>query len=276
MNIDTPSVDPSHTFPSAPAPPLFMRTALEKPLHHFRILPDPCIPSKIEFLPLPRSNPTPSHPSTQNSRYSDILHKPPQTAAEAQLMLALQESEARNTVQKNAMMQMQATTILAGMYNNRAQDAAAGIRGAEEEKRAGRGRWGMETRSTSRGMISSSLLRRTTGDGRRRRVEKEKRQEQREARAVELAEWQKANEAMLREEQDEKGGTRGRCRSVGGRKSRGEGGKKAAGVGVKPKLADYGVESLLPRPKKVVEEEDDEENGRRGLRGTEATMVKIR
>ncbi|KAJ7364677.1 hypothetical protein DFH08DRAFT_682107 [Mycena albidolilacea] len=57
-------------------------------------------------------------PIKHGSRYSHLFEHAPRTTQEAELMLALQESEGHNNSRKQSMVEMQASTMLVGMYNN--------------------------------------------------------------------------------------------------------------------------------------------------------------
>ncbi|KAK7007310.1 centromere protein B [Favolaschia claudopus] len=257
MDEDSPVIDP----PASLAPPLFMRTAVETLSTTSASFLTSSSPLQSTSAP-PAFKPYTISPIKHESRYTSLLSRPPQTAAEAELMLALQESEGRDNKRKLSMVNMQASTILAGMYTNRAQSQ---VQAAEERKRKKGGKRKMGD-GNAKYFSGDDFFKMVEDDDRRREeeaAEKDKRQKQRQAHAVELAAWQQANEAVRERNKKRREEHAADVAAWEVEKAAAKAAKRRPGW-VKPKLADYQLEVLLPRPKKVVEDEEDDENDDEG------------
>jgi hypothetical protein len=127
MDMDLPSIDPTSSSPA----PFFMCSAVDN-------LPSTSAAFLVTSSPLKSTSAPPAFkpytisPVKHGSRYSHLFEHAPRTTQEAELMLALQESEGRNNSRKQSMIEMQASTVLAGMYNNRTQSQ---LQAVEERKR---------------------------------------------------------------------------------------------------------------------------------------------
>jgi hypothetical protein len=190
------------------------------------------------------------------SRYSQLFGRPPQTAREAELMLALQESEGRDNSRKRSMAEMQASTVLAGMYNNRAQ---AQLQAVEERKR----------RKTRRRKMGDGKAKYFSGDGfyqmcveddekkEQEAAEKLRRAADREAHTGRLATWQEANDAIRARNAERREEYSADVASWEAEKTAAKAEKRRT-KWAKPKLADYGIELLLDKPKKGDQDEREE------------------
>ncbi|KAJ7229204.1 hypothetical protein GGX14DRAFT_346894 [Mycena pura] len=200
-------------------------------------------------------------PIKNGSRYSHLFDHTPQTAQETELMLALEESEGRDNSRKRSMVQMQASTVLAGMYSNRAQTQ---LQAAEERKRrktAGNRRMGDGKAKYFSGDDFFRLCEEDEQKKKDEAVEKEKRQEDRETHAVRVAMWQEANDGIRARNAERRATFSTDVAAWEAEKTAAKATRRRPGW-IKPKLAEYGIELLLPKPKKHVQdgEEDEEED----------------
>jgi hypothetical protein len=158
------------------------------------------------------------------------------------------------------MLEMQASTVLAGMYNERAQSQ---LQAAEERKRRKTGNRKMGN-GKAKYFSGDNFYKMCVEDEQKKldeMAEKEKRQAEREVYAQKLATWQGANNAIRARNSE-------RREEFAADVAAWEDEKTAAKVAkrrpawAKPKIADYEIEVLLPKTKKkeLEEQEDDGED----------------
>ncbi|KAJ7348236.1 hypothetical protein DFH08DRAFT_865607, partial [Mycena albidolilacea] len=164
------------------------------------------------------------------------------SAREQELVDALRESEDRDDGRKRAMVGMQAGVVLAGMYASR-----------ETQNGDGKAKY----------FTGDEFFQLAVDDERQRKEEeagKEQRKVQREARAVELAAWQKKND-LIRERNEAKKIVFAVDLGAWEAEKTAAKEKKRKRLWEKPKWKDYSPEVLLARPKKLADEDEDSENG---------------
>ncbi|KAJ7351483.1 hypothetical protein DFH08DRAFT_694672 [Mycena albidolilacea] len=187
-------------------------------------------------------------PIKAESRYSGLFHHTPRTAQEAELLEALQESENRDMGCKRSMLEMQALTVVAGIYNSKAQSQ---LQAAEQRKRHKTGSRKMGD-GKAKYFSGDAFFEMCEADEQKKldeAVEKERRLAEREVQTGRIWTWQDANKVIRSRNVDRRAKY-----AVGVTAWKVE--KTAAKVEkcwtgwLKPKLADYEIEALLPRPKK--------------------------
>ncbi|KAJ7116134.1 hypothetical protein C8R43DRAFT_902513 [Mycena crocata] len=212
-------------------------------------------PLKSTSVP-PAFKPYTISPIKSQSRYSHLFNEAPKTTREAELMLALQESEGRDNARKRSMLEMQALTMLAGMYNERAQSQ---LQATEERKRR---KTGNRKRGdgTAKYYSGDDFYKLCVDDEQRKLdevAEKEKRQAGREAYAQKLATWQQANDVIRARNAERRKEFAADVAAWEVEKTAAKAAKCRPGW-AKPKIADYGIEVLLPKPKKKEQEEQED------------------
>ncbi|KAJ6608877.1 hypothetical protein B0H10DRAFT_2226474 [Mycena sp. CBHHK59/15] len=168
----------------------------------------------------------------------------------------MREAENRDNLRKRAMLDMQAATVLAGMYSNRAQSQLQGI---EERKQKKRGKRKMGD-GKAKYFSGDDFYQLCLDDEKAKEdeaAEKEQRRVQREAHTSELAEWKK-NNAAIRARNEAKKAKYAADKAAWDVESVAAKLQKRRPGWTKPKVKDYGVEVLLLRPKKPADEEKDE------------------
>lgn len=175
-------------------------------------------------------------------------------------MLALQESEGRDNGRKRSMLQMQASTVLAGMYSNCAQTQ---LQAGEDRKRRKTGNRRMGD-GKAKYFSGDDFFRLCEEDEQKKKdeaVEKEKRQEDKETHAVRVATWQEANDVIRARNAERRAVYSADVTAWEAEKTAAKAARRRPGW-TKPKLAEYEIELLLPKPKKRVQdgEEDEEED----------------
>ncbi|KAJ7205221.1 hypothetical protein GGX14DRAFT_368115 [Mycena pura] len=201
-------------------------------------------------------------PVRNQSRYLHLLDGAPRTAREAAFMQALDESEARDNSHKRAMVEMQASTMLADMYSKRAQSQ---LQGAEERKRRKTGNRKMGD-GKAKYFSGDDFYKLCVEDEQRKEEEvaaKERRQADKEVHAGRIAAWQEANEAIRTRNAARREEYATDIATWEVEKTAAKAEKRRPGW-LRPKLADYELEVLLPRPKKAVDENEDEERATSG------------
>ncbi|KAJ7728732.1 hypothetical protein B0H16DRAFT_239608 [Mycena metata] len=253
MDEDLPLATPS---PSTPAP-FFVRSAVDGLSSTSASFLLTSSPLKSTSAP-PTFKPYTLSPIKNDSRYSHLFGFAPQSAREAELMQALRESESRDNSRKRSMAEMQASTVLAGMYTNRAQ---AQLQAAEERKRRKTGKRKMGD-GKAKYFSGDDFYRLCVEDDEKKEqeaAEKLKRAADREAHASRLATWQEANEAIRTKNAERRAEYSTDVASWETEKAAAKAEKRRPNW-PKPKLADYGIETLLPKPKKGDHDDPEEED----------------
>jgi hypothetical protein len=161
------------------------------------------------------------------------------------------------------MLHMQASTVLSGMYNERAQSQ---LQAVEERKRRKTGKRKMGD-GKAKYFSGDDFYQMCVDDEKRKEEElvaKEKRQVGREAHAGKIATWQEENEVIRARNAKKREDYAAAIAAWEAEKAAAKATKRRPGW-LKPKLAEYELEVLLPRPKKGAdgeeEEEDEQESG---------------
>jgi hypothetical protein len=258
QDVDTPGASGSAVAtgisPRRTTAPLFIQTAMGE-----------LATTSASFLasssPLKSSSAPPTFKTSMISpfhlmRYHDLLESAPRTTREQELQEALRESEARNIVRKERLIGMQAGVVLAQMYVDRAQGQLQALEGRKEKQ----GKKRLLGDGSAKWFSGDAFYDQCVADEQAREGDaeaKEKRRVEREDHATQLAAWKKENMA-IRERNDTKKVIFGDAvkawlteRAISKQEKRRPG-------WAKPKWKDYDPERLLPRPKRLVVEEDEE------------------
>ncbi|KAJ7022259.1 hypothetical protein C8F04DRAFT_971733 [Mycena alexandri] len=255
--------------PSTPRPagsssaPLFVRSAVDGLSRSSASFLTSSSPVQSRAVP-PAFKPYTISPLKATSRYSPLLDRPVHSAREQELVDALREADHRDNERKRQMMAMQASAILSGIHSNRVQSQ---LQAAEErkKKKEGNGRRKMGD-GKPKYFTGEAFYNLSLEDDRERveqAAEKEQRQEQRTAHARNLVEWKKANEAIRERNEVRRATFVLDTAAWEEEKAAAKVDKRKPGW-AKPKVRDYGIENLLPRPKKPVgggNSDVDEEEG---------------
>ncbi|KAJ7314669.1 hypothetical protein DFH08DRAFT_790759 [Mycena albidolilacea] len=251
--------DPATAFvpatPSPPATPFFARSAVDSLSGTSASFLMSTSPLRSTAVP-PAFKPMTISPQRRTSRYADLLERPAMNAREQELVGALAESEQRDEMRKDTMIKMQAGVVLAGMYVDQAHSQ---LQAAEERKTQKKGRRKMGD-GKAKWFTSDAFIEMCVQDDQRREEEaagKEGRRGEREARAVELAEWKKKNDVIRERNEVKKQVFEADKAAWEAEKDVAKAAKRRPGWG-KPKWKDYGPGKLMPQPKKLVEDEEDE------------------
>ncbi|KAJ7226500.1 hypothetical protein B0H12DRAFT_1030463 [Mycena haematopus] len=196
-------------------------------------------------------------PIKGESRYSHLFERAPRTAQEAELISALRESEGRDNGRKRSMVEMQASTVLAGLYNSRAQSQ---LQAAEERKRRKMGNKKMGD-GKAKYFSGDDFYQLCVEDDQKKEdeaAEKEKRRAEREAHAERVATWQEANDGIRARNAERRTEYAVDVAAWEVERTAAKADRRRSGW-PKPKLADYGIETLLPKPKKRAQDDDEDE-----------------
>ncbi|KAI0741016.1 hypothetical protein C8Q76DRAFT_586492, partial [Earliella scabrosa] len=208
----------------------------------------------------PNSNPPRYHPSTispQKKRYTALLQRPPSTAFESELQTALQESESRDSARKRSLVEMQATTVLTGLYVDRVQQKAE-AQAAEKEQPKKKQK--LFAKGTPKLLTNDDMIKRVTDF----QAAQQQEQAAKDARRKERDEYQKAMDVWKKEDQARKARNLKRREAFALEKAAWEEEVKLARaekrkpVGEKPKL---GLESPIPKPKSQLGAADEDVDG---------------
>ncbi|KAJ7149853.1 hypothetical protein C8R43DRAFT_887818 [Mycena crocata] len=254
-----------------PATPFFARSAVDSlSATSASFLTELASPLTSVSIP-PAFKPFTISPLKNASRYSDLLAAPAASAREQQLLDALMESEGRDEARKRAMIDMQASTILAGMYVDQAR---AQLQGAEERKLKKKSRRKLGD-GKAKYFTGDEFVQLCIDDAKQKEQEatgKEERRVQREAHAGEIVAWRKKNEEIRTRNDVKKEQFALDKAAWEVEKAEAKTEKRRPGW-VKPKWKDYNAEGLLPRPKKPAEEEDeDDEDGEGSGNGSDIEL----
>ncbi|KAJ7495066.1 hypothetical protein FB451DRAFT_1121654 [Mycena latifolia] len=206
-------------------------------------------------------------PIKQTARYPELLERPSASAREDELLSVIREYERRDVARKAAMIDMQASAVLAGMYVNRAHGQLQ-----EQEVRKTRKKGKRKMGDGKAKYFTSDEFMQLCEDEEREKeqqaTEKEGRRVQREAHAGELASWKTNNDQIRARNEAKKEQFKLDEAAWEAEKVLAKADKRRP-AWVKPKWKDYNPEKQLPRPKKPADdEEDDEEDGEGSANGS--------
>ncbi|KAJ8474688.1 hypothetical protein ONZ51_g7033 [Trametes cubensis] len=235
-------------------------TALASSSAHFLVSPTPV----SSAMTPPQYHPSMISPSKR--RYRRLLDRTPSTILEEELQKALDESEHRDLSRKRSLMEMQAATVLQGLYVNRVQEKLQ----AKEEK---------GTRK-KRKLLTDGLPRLLDGDEffqkvteheavlQREKAEKDARKAERDRYAAAIDEWTKQEQQRKERVAEKRRQYRAAIEEWEREKGRAKQEGRRAGWG-KPKLGK--IEPQLPKPKYALtkaaeadEERDEDEEDEDG------------
>ncbi|KAJ7024115.1 hypothetical protein C8F04DRAFT_1010993, partial [Mycena alexandri] len=254
-NNALPTPGPSHPTPSY-STPLFVRAAVDALSGTSASYLTRTSPLKSTSS-LPGFKTSTISPLKTQSRYAALLDGPILTERERQFADALRESEARNEKRKAVLINVQGGAVLSGMYNKRAQ-AQLQAQETRQARRKGKGRMGD---GKAKWFTSDGFFELSKEDAREREEEaegKEQRKTARDAHAVELAVWKRDNERIRERNEAKKVTFAADTAAWEAEKAAAKAAKRKRGWD-KPKWKEYQPKNLLPRPKKTVQEDSDDE-----------------
>ncbi|KAJ7720262.1 hypothetical protein B0H16DRAFT_1336119 [Mycena metata] len=252
---EPPIPGPSHPTPSY-STPLFVRAAVDALSGTSASYLTRNSPIK-SLSSIPAFKPSTISPLKHHSRYAGLLNGPLLTEQERQFADALRESEARDEQRKASLIEVQAGAVLGGMWNKRAQ-VQLQTQETRKARRKGKGRMGDGKAKWFTGDDFFELAKKDALERAEETVGKEQRKVAREAHTVELAVWKRDNERVRERNEARKVTFDADTAAWEAEKEAAKAEKRKRGW-EKPKRKEYNFETLLPRPKKVVE--DDEEDG---------------
>ncbi|KAJ7442313.1 hypothetical protein FB451DRAFT_1057607 [Mycena latifolia] len=254
--------DEPPTSPVAPGPsstPFFAWAAVDNLSRTSASFLTTSSPLKSASAP-PAFKPFTISPMKSISRYAGLLERPIQSAREQELVDALRESEAQDSVRKRSMVEMQAGVMLAGMYSNRAHTQLQ-AQETRRQRKSGKKRMGD---GKAKYFTGDEFFNLAVNDARQREedeVGKEQRKMQRAAHAAELALWKQKNEAIKQRNEAKRVTFASDSTAWELEKAAAKLEKRRPGW-EKPKWKDYGAEQMLPRPKMAADDKGSQsENG---------------
>jgi hypothetical protein len=213
-------------------------------------------PIRSTFAP-PTFKPSTISP-LRRPRYTELLAEQVRTLHEQDLRDALVESEARDTVRKEYLVGMQASVVLANLYTSRVQ----GQLQAAEEKKKKQGKRRLMGDGKAKFFSGDEFYALCVEDERKRKEEEiaaEQRKNQRQSHAAGLAEWKKSCAAVKERNREKKDRFEEAVKEWESERAVAKAEKRRPGW-QKPKWKqDFQPETLPERPKKTVEDEEDNE-----------------
>ncbi|KAJ7177099.1 hypothetical protein C8R46DRAFT_1078161 [Mycena filopes] len=196
-------------------------------------------------------------PMRRESRYSTLLDRPVASAREQELVDALREAEQRDEARKRLLIDTQAKSILTGLHTRRVSEQ---LQAQEDKKKrkGGKRKMGDGRPKLLTGDEFFDLCQEDAEKKEREGEEKEARKEQRAAHAEKLAQWQANNKQIRARNETKKAQYKADTEEWLEEKELAKAEKRKP-EWLKPALKDYGVEKLLPRPKKAVVDSEDED-----------------
>jgi hypothetical protein len=248
------SID-TEDLPEPLSTPFFVRSAIDE-------LSSTSAAFLVSSSPIQSTSAPPAfQPSTispfRSSRYADLLARPVTTAHEQSLHDALIESEARDTTRKECMVGMQAGVVLANIYSSRVQSQLQ----AREEKKNNKGKKRLMGDGKAKFFSGDDFYAMCVEDERQRaegEAEAAERKSRRESHVVALAAWKKDCDGIRDRNREKKMKYDAAMVDWEAEKVAAKLEQRRPGW-QKPKWKqDYEPEVMPERPKKSVEDNDDE------------------
>jgi hypothetical protein len=257
---DNNSMD-AEDLPELSPTPLFMRSAIDElssTSAAFLVSPSPIQSTSAPpaFQPSTISPPRPS-------RYSNLLARPTMTEHEQNLRDGLIESETRNAMRKECMVGMQAGVVLANIYSNRLQGQ---LQAREEKKRnKGKARKRLMGDGKAKFFSGDDFYAMCVEDERQRteaEAEAAERKSQRESHVAILAAWKKNCDGIRDRNREKKMEYDAAVIKWEAEKAAAKLERRRPGWPRPKWKQDYEPEVMPERPKKNIEDDDEEsDNG---------------